>query len=441
MAQRSLERGRRFWALFDRDEGVWHERLVLHATAGGHVIVTPDGDVYEELHSDYEDMLESGVSGGIPNRLFGKKALRYAFRPGDMARDSAFRRRAEAQLPALLAGVPPDGLGADGSIVPLSPADGSPAAGVRAGRVAEGDPDFYAAGTLAGQCLAVGSRWFAGESAGPFRRGESITVSADDVAFGANGQALLLRGGVWLRICRDPPTPLPLDAAPPGEDDIRTLPVAFNSRGDRTRDFESSRNLLREEPLDDAWPVEGPRAVHWLVEAFGSSGMAPVPRHHWWRQALGATTSDPGIDEHLFLSEVLQHALQYDQLNVCNLASFECLARRYQLWEERYAERIRASTEGAVAAGLAAERHLFLGGGRAKGYALAAPELERWVAKRMEEEAAVLKERRKGREERALAAAATKAPRPPLDGDKDKNKKKKKDRAAGAAGSGTGGQG
>ena len=201
-------------------------------------------------------------------------------------------------------------------------------------------------------------------------------------------------------------------------------------------------------PWTTPGPLRAPRAVHWLVEAFARSGMAPLPRHHWWRQALGATTSDPGIDEHLFLSEAIQQALQYDQLNICNLASFECLARRYQLWEERYAERIRSSTEGAVAAGLAAERHLFLGGGRAKGYALVSPELERWVAKRMEEEAAVLKERRKGREERALAAAAVPRPvgvtRPPLEGDRDKNNntdKKKKDGATGAAGSGAGGAG
>ncbi len=105
--------GRRFWALFDSSEGVWHERLVLRRTAGGHVVLTPDGDVHEELLEDYEDALPSGVAGGIPNRFSGHKALRYAFGPGDIADASAFRRRAEAYL-AGWATAPPaaDGRGA-----------------------------------------------------------------------------------------------------------------------------------------------------------------------------------------------------------------------------------------------------------------------------------------------------------------------------------------
>ncbi|CAK0806514.1 unnamed protein product, partial [Prorocentrum cordatum] len=398
----------RFWALFDASEGVWHERLVLRRTVGGHVVLTPDGDVYEELLEDYEAALPSGVAGGIPSRLYGPKIFRYAFRPGDIAHGSAFRRRAEAYL-AGWAGAPPAAEGGGRVPAPLADA-GAMSAPARGALVpaADVDPGFYDPGALVAHACLVGSEWFVGENQGPRRRGESITIRPSDLAFGVAGQALLCREGVWYRLCRDPPTPLPAgEGEAAAAEDLRTLAVEYNVRGERTRSFESARHLLREEVLDDAWPVEGPRTVQWLIEAFAHSGMAPVPRHHWWRQALGATTSDPGIDEHLFLSECIQHGLQYDQLNICNLACFESMARRYQLWEERYQERIRASTEGSVAAGLAAERHLFLGGDRAKGYALISPELERWVAKRMEEQAAVLKERRKGREERALAAAAT----------------------------------
>ena len=50
------------------------------------------------------------------------------------------------------------------------------------------------------------------------------------------------------------------------------------------------------------------------------------------------------------------------------------------------------------------ERHVFLCKPRARGSALAAPELESFVAKRLEEQSAVLKERRKAREERALVS-------------------------------------
>eukprot|EP00959_Pyramimonas_sp_CCMP1952_P291897 6105080-Pyramimonas_sp.AAC.1 len=112
--------GRRFWALFDASEGVWHERLVLRRTVGGHVVLTPDGDVYEELLEDYEAALPSGVAGGIPSRLYGPKIFRYAFRPGDIAHASAFRRRAEAYL-AGWAGAPPAAEG--GGRVPAPLAD------------------------------------------------------------------------------------------------------------------------------------------------------------------------------------------------------------------------------------------------------------------------------------------------------------------------------
>ena len=47
-----------------------------------------------------------------------------------------------------------------------------------------------------------------------------------------------------------------------------------------------------------------------------------------------------------------------------------------------------------------------MGGGRASGASLVAPLLTRFVADRMQEEAAVLKERRKGRGERVLADGA-----------------------------------
>ena len=99
---------------------------------------------------------------------------------------------------------------------------------------------------------------------------------------------------------------------------------------------------------------------------------------------------------------------EFDQLNIPNLAVFESVARRLQLWEERYAEKLRQATDGSTStAGHASERHLFLGGSRPKGAALVAPLLERFVADRLAEEASVLKERRKGRKERELLAAAS----------------------------------
>jgi hypothetical protein len=126
---------------------------------------------------------------------------------------------------------------------------------------------------------------------------------------------------------------------------------------------------------------------------------------------MGATSSDAGVDEHLFLCEILELACTYDQVNCFDLAAIECVVRRLQLWEERYGEKLRGVTEGGGPAGLAEERQLFMGGSRARGRALVDPTLSRWVADRLQEESAILKERRKGREERELAASAARPPK------------------------------
>ena len=104
---------------------------------------------------------------------------------------------------------------------------------------------------------------------------------------------------------------------------------------------------------------------------------------------------------------MLKRGTQYDQLNLPDMAMGEAMSRRLQLWEERYAEKLRASTAGGVSAGHATERHFILGGSRPKGSTLVAKELETWVASQLAEEAVILKERRKGRENRELVAAAS----------------------------------
>ena len=53
-----------------------------------------------------------------------------------------------------------------------------------------------------------------------------------------------------------------------------------------------------------------------------------------------------------------------------------------------------------IASGHSFEWHLFMGGDRPKAAAMVSPALVSGVAQKMQEEAAVLKERRKGREER-----------------------------------------
>ena len=110
-----------------------------------------------------------------------------------------------------------------------------------------------------------------------------------------------------------------------------------------------------------------------------------------------------GVDDHAFLSDVMEQALQYDQLNISELGCFEAIARRYQMVEEMYSAALRDAEAGSGSSDWLDERHIFLGHERSRGHALISPELERHVAGKLQEESSVLKERRKGREERQLA--------------------------------------
>ena len=58
------------------------------------------------------------------------------------------------------------------------------------------------------------------------------------------------------------------------------------------------------------------------------------------------------------------------------------------------------------------ERNLFLGSDRTSGRSLVSPQLQEWIAGKLRDEAAILKERWKGREERQLARGSL-DPAPP----------------------------
>ena len=126
---------------------------------------------------------------------------------------------------------------------------------------------------------------------------------------------------------------------------------------------------------------------------------AAVRRGHV-RRRLGA--SSPGCEEHLFLCELLEVAALSDRLNVAGLQYAELISRRLQLWEEYYSEQLRLS-EGGQASMELDERRIFLGQRRTSGLALLNPELMEYVGDTLTIEANVLKQRRKGREEKRLA--------------------------------------
>ena len=103
------------------------------------------------------------------------------------------------------------------------------------------------------------------------------------------------------------------------------------------------------------------------------------------------------MQQHDLLTKVLQTMLQYDQLDLSNLASVELMFRELQGIEEKHADKF-SKDASADAAG---ERQLFLGSDYSP--VMVCPSLKEWMAEQLKSEAMIMKERRKAREERNLA--------------------------------------
>jgi len=189
-------------------------------------------------------------------------------------------------------------------------------------------------------------------------------------------------------------------AAPPaGGGDLRTIATAYDTLGQRHREFRDSVQLMRPTAFPDC-PVLGPSTYHWVANYQVENGGSPLGHHLAWKGALGASVSpdDPIVTMHYEFSKIMQVAQSYDQLDGSNLASLELVARQLQLCEERCKDKL-VSARGSGAGG--DEQFFFTGMQSTRGI-MVAPALSEWIAKQLSAESAIAKERRKAREERQL---------------------------------------
>jgi hypothetical protein len=101
--------------------------------------------------------------------------------------------------------------------------------------------------------------------------------------------------------------------------------------------------------------------------------------------------------EHEAWSKVLQTLMTYDQVDVTNLAGGEMIVRALQRIEEKHKFKLSAVDD-------AGEGALFMGSSSGSRVgSIICPKLTEWIGSEMQKEALVAKERRKAREERALA--------------------------------------
>jgi hypothetical protein len=175
--------------------------------------------------------------------------------------------------------------------------------------------------------------------------------------------------------------------------DARVCPVRFDERGERYRQYGEAVSMLLEPAWHD-WPIKGPRTVRWLAKYIKDMGITPKLRTARFLTDAKVADTDRVKHEHSTLMEILEWAMVYDQLDVSALSCFELLSRRVQLLEEAYAANPKAPRfEGG---------EYFQGLGRRN--AAVDPALTQYVAQQLQSDAMIQKERRKAREEAALAA-------------------------------------
>lgn len=360
---------------------ILHSRLVLaHIQNDDYVIATPDGDIYVETLSaanpDYVGFFPALPGGGVPAAVVGRRV--YNFPPLTAAEYAAFMEagRNEADNERLRLG-----------IVAAPVAGAVPGVGAQA-------------------AVPAVEVWVLAEPIEGRKIGESVVPPAGFPQDGKWGLVKLTDGtgkerpclvhqlpeeGVAafceerVRLCR-------AGEACQGSDqtvsDVRTLEVRYGVNGERHRLFRESVNELQEVEFPD-YPFE-PRTTHAYMKAIASISESATAQHHMWVSSSRIPDGDRSIHEDECLARILDAAVCYDALNVANLACMELVCRRRQLLAEAH------SQNPAAPSYLGAEH--FLGQTYKAGGGIVTPVLAEHVAKRLQQQSQIWKEKREAEE-------------------------------------------
>lgn len=138
-----------------------------------------------------------------------------------------------------------------------------------------------------------------------------------------------------------------------------------------------------------------------------------MDHHRWWMNNHNLRSDSWGATEHETLCKVIDKLGRFDGLDLANLAGAEVTFRRLQLIEYFYSDRGPGGAKTNKGGGKDSKKEddtykfessIFSGSHREFGDVMVAPELMTYVSKEVESEAAVMKQIRKAREERAAAA-------------------------------------
>ena len=393
------------------DDSLWHERIVLgRLDKDSYACLTPDLEISQELLSFSNPEIKGirvmrgsgGYLGVDPGELFSFDAAGTVLSDADIA---DWVQEAGALIQAM----------GSGRVDPSVPASGEPsgAAGPGGGLVADA--------LLAASKQDEREVWLAAETIGNTVVGSIVKPDSNTRTLPGSDRAIHQRpGGAYIclrrRVLKEERSRekdgVSADAQrdelavlPEGRVDSRTLNLAFDVRGARHLEFYNGIQLCRTNRGND-WPILGPMTVLWLLLYMHRNGGAPTAFHQRWLAEVRLDYGAAGVAEHLGLCKMFEIALVYDQLDLCANASFELGARRIQAIHDKWKHKLPSQSGlGATGAtGLDDDMHLLLGTSETRGNLGVAPELQRWLADESSKEANAAKERRKAREERALAS-------------------------------------
>ena len=152
-------------------------------------------------------------------------------------------------------------------------------------------------------------------------------------------------------------------------------------------------------------------ALHFLLNSSGEWVLRHMLVHGgsplvWFQRFLSETrldTSATGISELYGWCKFLETLMTYDQCDATRLASVELGVRRVQMICEKWKHKLPTSS-GAATGDMFDDARPLLGTTETRGGLCLCPALQNWLGEELSREALAHKERRKAREERALAA-------------------------------------
>lgn len=387
----ALVEGTRVFVAYDLPPPeLYHERYVLAVCACGrgyHVVLTPDHDVYaEQFALENDDLLSFKIAVGqqLPAGLTAANTYRFRALP-DPVEMAQIRRDAQHMAAAMT--VVPGGVAAPYPMA-VAPMVGPAVA------PAPGAPDDV---------------WVRVESLPGHPRGEVVVLDGSEVIMAEVG--LKTDGAETFAIRKIKRTNLEKYKGAEASADARLLGISFQDVERAERQWRDVSKEVKEEPFDD-WVVPGPRTSQWCIRFLNRRNGGPTDHHRWWVQNHSLKSDSWGVSEHDTLMKIIDKLGRYDGLDLSNLAGAELAFRRLQLIEFIYSER---GPGGGKAAGkgdkkdkndgmASMQQHeatIFSGSHKEFGDVMVAPLLLDYVAKEVEGEAAVLKQVRKAREERA----------------------------------------